>query len=442
MSIDSDDLLERLQALTAAYSPSRWIVAFSGGIDSTVLLHALATSDSEIPLLAMHIDHGMQTDSGSWDSHCESIADALNVDYQSRKVIVSDTSENGPEAAARQARYAALLSVVQDGDCLLSGHHENDQAETLLLNLMRGSGPAGLAGIGARQAFGRGLLLRPLLGIPLQDITGYANHHNLSWIDDPSNADTRFDRNFLRSEIVPSLAARWPAVSNRLRRSAELVGEASELLNDLAEIDLAACGSRDRLDIVAVTGLSHARQRNLLRRAVRLCGLPPPPATRLYQIINELIPAREDAQPLVAWPGVEVRRYRGQLYVMAELRDSEEPPAGRLQVCGNDLALGPGLGSVALTRNNAGGIDPALVDDGLRIRFRRGGEELRIDGQGATRKLKKLLQEAGILPWMRDRIPLVFAGESLVAVGDLWVSADHRADNGLTVAWRDKPPLH
>jgi len=442
MSFDSDDLLERLQALTAAYSPSRWIVAFSGGIDSTVLLHALATSNSEIPLLAMHIDHGMQTDSGSWDTHCESIAEELNVDYQSRKVIVSDVNENGPEAAARQARYAALLNTVQDGDCLLSGHHENDQAETLLLNLMRGSGPAGLAGIGARQVFGRGLLLRPLLGISLHDITAYANDHNLSWIDDPSNVDTRFDRNFVRSEIVPKLAARWPAVSNRLRRSAELVGEASELLNELAEIDLAACGSRDRLDIVAITGLSHARQRNLLRRAVRLCGLPPPPATRLYQIINELIPAREDAQPLVAWPGAEVRRYRGQLYVMAELHADHELPSGKLQVGGDDLVLGPGLGSVALTIIGAGGIDPALVGNGLSIRFRHGGEEIRIEGQGATRKLKKLLQEAGVLPWMRDRIPLVFAGESLVAVGDLWVSADHLVDNGLTIAWQDKPPLH
>jgi len=442
MSFDSDDLLKRLQALTSGYSPARWIVAFSGGIDSTVLLHALVTSNSEIPLLAMHIDHGMQTESESWDSHCKNFAAELNVDYLSRKVIVSDVNENGPEAAARQARYAALLNAVQDRDCLLSGHHENDQAETLLLNLMRGSGPAGLAGIGARQAFGRGLLLRPLLGIPLQEITAYANEHNLSWIDDPSNVDTRFDRNFLRSEIVPKLAVRWPAVSNRLRRSAELVGEASELLNELAEIDLEACGSRDRLDIVAVTGLSHARQRNLLRRAVRLCGLPPPPATRLYQIINELIPAREDGQPLVAWSGAEVRRYRGQLYIMAELSETHELSPGKLQVRGDDLALGPGLGSIALTKTGAGGIDPVLVDSGLSIRFRHGGEEIRIDGDGATRKLKKLLQEAGVLPWMRDRIPLVFAGETLVAIGDLWVSADHVADNGFTIAWRDKPPLH
>jgi len=442
MSFDPDDLLKRLQALTSGYSPSRWIVAFSGGIDSTVLLHALVTSNSEIPLLAMHIDHGMQDESESWDSHCKNVATELNVDYLSRKVIVSDAHENGPEAAARQARYTALLNEVQDRDCLLSGHHENDQAETLLLNLMRGSGPAGLAGIGARQAFGRGLLLRPLLGIPLQEITDYANEHSLSWIDDPSNVDTRFDRNFLRSEIVPKLAARWPAVSNRLRRSAELVGEASELLNELAEIDLEACGSRDRLDIVAVTGLSHARQRNLLRRAVRLCGLPPPPATRLYQIINELIPAREDGQPLVAWSGAEVRRYRGQLYIMAELSETHELPPGKLQFRGDELALGPGLGSIALTKISAGGVDPALVDSGLSIRFRRGGEEIRIDGEGVTRKLKKLLQEAGILPWMRDRIPLVFAGETLVAIGDLWVSADHVADNGFAIAWRDKPPLH
>ena len=442
MSLDSDDLIKRLQALTAGHAPSRWVVAFSGGIDSTVLLHALAKSTTRIPLLAVHIDHGLHSESASWESHCRSVAVGLNVDYQSRGVVVTDNNENGPEAAARQARYAALLNIVRDGDCVLSGHHENDQAETLLLNLMRGSGPAGLAGIGARQSFGRGLLLRPLLGISVESISVYANDHNLSWIDDPTNVDTRFDRNFLRSEIVPKLAARWPAVSNRLRRSAELVGEASELLNDLAEIDLAVCGHRDRLEIGALTGLSHARQRNLLRRAVRLCGLPPPPATRLYQVINELIPAREDAQPLVAWPGAEVRRYRGQLRIMAELDDTRLLPAGKLQAGGADVPLGPGLGSIGLTDQLTGGIDPALADQGLTVRFRQGGEEIRVAGQGTTRKLKKLLQEAGVLPWMRNRIPLVFAGDSLVAVGDIWVSADHVASGGLAIAWRDKPPLH
>jgi tRNA(Ile)-lysidine synthase len=442
MSLTANDLLERLQVLTAGYSPSRWVVAFSGGVDSTVLLHALANSNTDIPLLAVHIDHGLHPDSVSWASHCAAAARQLNTDFLSREIYVAANDENGPEAAARHARYAAFLSILEDRNCLLSGHHENDQAETLLLNLMRGSGPAGLAGIGARQSFGRGLLLRPLLGVPGSAIREYARQHHLSWIEDPSNIDTRFDRNFLRKEIVPRLAARWPAVNNRLRRSAELVSEASELLNELADIDIAACGSRHRLDIGSLSTLSQARQRNLLRRAIRLCGLAPAPATRLYQVANELIPSREDAQPLVTWSGAEIRRYRGQLYIMSGQKPASELPAGGLWRSGEALALGPGYGSLRLTNQGSRGIDPDLIGDGLTVRFRHGGEEIRIVANGATRKLKKLLQEAGILPWMRDRLPLIFAGDTLIAVADLWVSADHAVENGLSVEWVDKPALH
>ena len=166
-----------------------------------------------------------------------------------RRVTVDDQSGSGPEAAARQSRYTALLALIDDGDCLLSAHHEEDQAETLLLNLMRGSGLAGLAGIGAIQDFGRGRLLRPLLSVSTAAIKEYADRHNLDWIDDPSNADTRFDRNFLRREIVPALAARWPAVSSRLKQSADLAGEASALLRELANVDISAAGTPERLDL-------------------------------------------------------------------------------------------------------------------------------------------------------------------------------------------------
>jgi tRNA(Ile)-lysidine synthase len=441
MSLDPDDLPERLRALTAGYPVSRWVVAYSGGIDSTVLLHALANAGLDTPILAIYIDHGMHPDSDSWKTHCEKVAAGLGVDFESRKVSVPENSENGPEAAARQARYAALLGVLRDGDCLLSGHHENDQAETLLLNLMRGSGPAGLAGIGARQSFGRGLLLRPLLGLSGDDIGEYATSHHLSWIDDPSNVDTRFDRNFLRQEIVPKLASRWPAVSNRLRRSADLVSEASDLLNELADIDLEACGEPNRLDLGGLAQLSQPRQRNLIRRAVRLCGLPPPPATRLYQAINELIPARPDAQPLVSWPGAEMRRYRDHLYILPALAEQTESPTGQLSVAGVGVPLGPGLGALVLSDCDAGGIDRSLAERGLNVRFREGGEVIRIAERGSTRALKKLLQETGVVPWMRGRVPLVFAGETLVAVGDLWISANHTSTDGLAITWQDKPSL-
>lgn len=437
VKFDSEILVERLTALTEAEPVARWLVAFSGGIDSTVLLHALANAAASggTAIIAIHVNHGLHADAGEWDEHCRKFAEELGVIYMSRRVTVDDDLRSGPEAAAREARYAMLQTLVEPGDCLLSAHHEEDQAETLLLNLMRGSGVAGLAGIGATQSFGAGRLLRPLLGISGEAIREYAERHELSWIDDPSNVDTRFDRNFLRQEVMPKLASRWPAVSARLKQSADLASEASALLKDLADIDLAAAGSAQRLDLSVVQALSTARQRNLLRQAVSLNGLPSPPATRLYQAIHELIPAREDAQPLVTWPGVELRRYRDHLYILPAMPDPPQEPAQAL-LPEESLDLGPGMGQLALQPLVEGGISPECAGDGLWVRYRQGGEEIRPAGHERTHKLKKLLQQEGIVPWMRERLPLLYAGDTLVAVADLWIAAECTDKAGFGVSWR------
>ena len=438
MKLSSDDLLQRLQSLTADGEVRRWLVAFSGGIDSTVLLHALATSRTSIPVLAVHVDHDLHARSRDWAAHCKAVAASLDVDFRAVRVDAETDRGGGPEAAAREARYEAFLCIVEAGDCLLSGHHEDDQAETLLLNLLRGSGPAGLAGIGAVQRFGRGRLVRPMLGVAGPAIEEYARRHALDWIDDPTNVDTRYDRNYLRQEIMPRLADRWPAVSERLTRSATLAAESAELLGDLAEIDLAACGQPARLDTATMQRLSAARQRNLLRRAVRLCGLPPMPSTRLDQVVQEVMPAREDAQPLTSWRGGELRRYRETLFLMPPLPEPEPPPSGLLRP-DTKVAVEPAMGALTLRESAAGGIRPALAEAGLGIRFRVGGEEIRIDDR--TRKLKKLMQEGGVLPWMRERLPLLYAGEELVAVGDLWVSSAHLGVPGYRVVWSDRPDI-
>lgn len=443
MTFEPEFLLERLTALTVDEPALRWLVAFSGGIDSTVLLHALSSSrqQHQTEIIAIHVDHGLHPDSQQWQMHCQQFAEQLEVSYISKRVIVDDDLRSGPEAAARQARYAVLQTLVSAGDCLLSAHHEEDQAETLLLNLMRGSGLAGLAGIGAAQKFGQGRLLRPLLGVSGEAIQDYAKRHELRWIEDPSNVDTRFDRNFLRQEIVPLLASRWPAVSARLKQSADLASEASALLRELADIDLAAAGSPQRLDLESLRLLRQERQRNLLRRAISLCGLPPPPATRLYQAVHELIPAREDAQPLVAWPGAELRRYRNHLYVMPAIARLPEEPS-RLLRPEEPLDLGSGMGQLVLSPDVGGGINPELAHAGLRIRYRHGGEEIRPAGHECTHKLKKLLQQEGIVPWMRERLPLLYAGDDLVAVADLWVAKDCSHEAGFGVSWRDKSALN
>ena len=443
MTLDPLTLRNRLRELQSiAGKPGRYVVAFSGGVDSTVLLHALASGRSidEVPLLAVHVDHGLHSDSAKWEEQCRARAKELSVDYLSRRVAVNRDSGCGPEAAAREARYAVLGSLMEDGDWLLSAHHENDQAETLLLNLLRGSSLTGLAGMGAVRRFASGYLVRPLLGTTGEAIRQYALAHELRWTDDPSNDDTALDRNYLRQEVMPVLAARWPAVAVRLGQSADLAAEASDLLAEFADADIGLSPSPARLDISTLLSMSHARQRNVVRRAVQRCGLPPPPATRLYQIVRELVPARQDAQPLVAWPGAEIRRYRGHLYILASM--SALTPGPAILAPGAPVDLGPSQGMLCAERNGAAGIDGAIVRGGLEIHYRVGGEEITLPGQDHSRKLKKLLQEEGIVPWMRDRLPLLFSAGQLVAVADLWVAAPFLSETGYSVRWHGRPELY
>ena len=329
---------------------------------------------------------------------------------------------------------------MNDDDWLLSAHHREDQAETLLLNLIRGSGPAGVAGIGNIRRFGPGWLVRPMLNVDRADILQYATDQGLQWIEDPSNADRRFDRNFLRHEVLPRLKDRWPDIAVRLQRSAGHAGEASQLLIELAAIDLEFLGSRPaRLPIDRLTELSAARQRNVIRFALRGLGLSTPTAMQVERILNEVIPARVDAQPLVSWPGASVRRYRNGLYLLPEnLAEAIETTS----ISGEKLELGAGLGTLHFEAGADIGISPELLGEGLTIKSRIGGEEFQPQGQSHTRKLKKLLQETGVVPWMRDRLPLIYSGEKLLAVGDLWLAEDAVARPGVAVRWAGRPALH
>jgi tRNA(Ile)-lysidine synthase len=440
-------LADRLKVLETVAGPARrYVVAFSGGLDSTVLLHAFAAlreheqSHPEIPLIALHVDHGLQADSRTWRDHCAQIASDLDVDFRSLAVTVDKDTGSGPEASARDARYAALRGELQNDDWLLSAHHRDDQAETLMLNLIRGSGPAGVAGIGEVRRFGPGWLVRPMLHVGRDEILVYATEHRLRWVDDPSNADRKFDRNFLRHEILPRLASRWPDIAVRLQRSAGHAGEASQLLKELAKLDLETLGSQpERLPVDQLVKLSRARQRNVIRYALRDLGLSTPTTAQLECILDEVILARVDAQPLLSWPGASVRRYRNGLYLLPLcLADAIEPGL----VEGLEYELGPGLGRLRLEPGAAVGVSEDLIAGGLSVRPRRGGEEIQLSGQSHTRKLKKLLQEEGVVPWMRDRLPLLYAGERLVAVGDLWLASDAATKPGVAVRWTGRPALH
>jgi tRNA(Ile)-lysidine synthase len=440
-----DVLLERLDALeTIADKPRRYLIALSGGLDSTVLAHALAETRAQHGkrLLAIHIDHQLQAGASRWSEYCEELADRFGIEYLTRRVAVDTTSGSGVEAAAREARYAALAGHVADGDWLLSAHHRNDQAETLLLNLMRGSGPAGLAGIGAAAPFAAGWLVRPLIDVSRADLEAYAAARGLEWLDDPSNEDLRFDRNYLRHEVLPALERRWPGAVERIARSAELAGEAAAMLEELAAIDLQGLGNRaTRIDVEGLAKLPEARQRNLLRHAIRRAGLPLPGAARLTSVIDSVLHAKQDAQPLVAWPGGELRRYRGRLYLLPPLGEAAWPPQGRA-LAAMPVALGEGMGSLTLVPGAPRGLSAATVGRGLCVRMRTGGEQIKPAGQAHTKKLKKLLQDEGVVPWMRDRLPLVFAGDELVAVADIWVAAGATSEPGATVRWDGRPELY
>jgi len=438
-------LLQRLAEFSAvAGSPARYVIAFSGGLDSTVLTHVLACSREahQIPMLAVHVDHGLQPESAAWRESCATFASGLGVDFVARQVDVALDSGRGPEASAREARYAALRTLVSPGDWLLSAHHEDDQAETLLLNLMRGSGPGGLAGIGALRPFAAGWLVRPMLDVPGDALRDYATAAEIGWIDDPSNQDQVLDRNYLRHEVLPKLDQRWPDAASRLRRSAELAGEAAALLAELAEIDRTTLGDcPDRLALDRLRELSRVRQRNVLRHVVRLLGLPVPGASQLGNIVDELVPARDDAQPLVRWPGAEVRRYRNQLYIIAGNALGMTCDAGQV-VSGNRVDVGPGLGTLVFTPGAPAGLSDEVIQSGLELRFREGGEDFQPSGQAHTRKLKKMLQEAGVVPWMRERLPLLYSDGQLVAVGDLWIAAHAASEPGVAVGWENCPALY
>ncbi len=441
MSFTPGQLLRTLDRFEQdAQTASRYVIALSGGLDSTVLAHALSATREQHgkTLLAVHIDHQLQQGSIRFSEHCVDLAGSLDLDLDCIAVDVDLDAGLGPEAAARAARYAALAERLDAGDWLLSAHHRDDQAETLLLNLLRGSGPLGIAGIPALRRFAAGWLARPLLSVSRQALEDYAREQGLSWIDDPSNDDASFDRNFLRGKILPELRARWPDVTARLAKSAALARDAAGLLEGLADHDLEPLtDERGRVDVDGLLRLSRSRQSNALRRAARNAGLPAPGTVHVDGIIDEVLGAREDASPCVRWPGAEARRFRGRLYLLqplADLRVPEEPWHGE-----DALELGTGLGRLRLETGAGSGLDPALLTAGLRVSMRRGGEEIRVESQGPTKTVKNLLHERGVAPWLRKRLPLLWAGDRLVAVADLFLAADACVDDGVAVVWEDTP---
>jgi tRNA(Ile)-lysidine synthase len=421
---------------------TRYWVAYSGGCDSHVLLHAAAqlrALDATRLFQVVHVDHGLQPASAEWARHCAAVCEELALPFTLLQVDARGNAGESPEAAARHARYRALAGLMQAGDCLLTAHHQDDQAETLLLQLLRGGGPHGLAAMPALNPFAAGMHARPLLSFSRRELRDYAQRRALQWIDDPSNADSGFDRNFLRNSVMPVLHERWPAVARVLARGAGHQAEAAQLLDELAAEDLRRCDAVEHsLRLSALLTLDAARQRNVLRYWLKGLGFKLPDTVRLAQVQHELLHAAPDRSPEVGWEGVVVRRYRDRVYALAPQgsMDGGEVIAWDLA---QPLAL-PDGGDLLAVSSTGQGIKRALCRQQLvTVRYRQGGEECQIAPRAVTRPLKKLLQEAGVPPWERERIPLIYIGEQLAAVAGYWVCVPCQAtedEEGIVFEWR------
>lgn len=415
------------------------IIAYSGGLDSTVLLHLMAQSKYKKQLTAVHINHGLMPDADKWARHCQQTCQQLDVPIHVEKVAVNKQHPQGPEAAAREARYGALLKHTTTKTIFLTGHHQDDQAETMLLQLFRGAGPAGLAAMPMVSAFANARLARPLLNINRQEIQDYANKENLNWIEDQSNQDKRYSRNYLRHEVMPVIQKNWPGISQQLARGASHQAEATELLKKLAAQDLLTCSEiinespDDKfLNLEKVLQLDTLNLKNMLRYFIHTRGIPVPGNKQLNHIVSQIGRPSLSGQQQISWQGGECRLYRGLLSISHPFQviDRKTRLSWDLWDEGNSnepvkpLVL-PGSGRVLSASRGLGtGLSVARLQQGpITVRFRQGGESCLLPGRGHHHKLKKLFQEAGIPPWERPRLPLIYVGEELAAVADKWVCA-------------------
>lgn len=421
------DLASRVQDKLAPWRDAPgWCVALSGGLDSTVLLHLLAASTDRPALRAVHVHHGLQQVADAWPAHCQRLCDSLGIELLVRRVAVAQGASL--EQSARNARYAEFADLLRPGELLVTGQHREDQAETLLLRLLRGAGLRGVAAMPQQRPIGNGLLVRPLLAVPRHDLHDYARAHGLSWVEDPSNDDIRFDRNYLRHEVIPALTRRWPSAARSLARAAGHLAEAGGLLDELAREDLEQAQGEEHLQwlglpslhLPALARLSPARQRNALQ--FWLSAFTRLPNTDHWGGWSDLRDARGDAAPIWRLTDGEIHRAGERIYWLsgAWLAPLSQPVHWNHPA--QALAL-PGNGSVTL----GGSVPPGP----LRIEYRKGGEVVNVPGRG-RRDLKRLLNERGVPGFVRGRLPLLYAGTRLLAVANL----PELADGDLQLVWR------
>lgn len=420
---------EKLRFLLEKYSESvNFCLAYSGGLDSQVLLHALRQLLPPTRLRAIHINHSWHVDAVKWAEHCQHTCEKLGIYCEVITVDARPKAGESPEAYARQARYKAIAKRVPAGDYLLTAHHRDDQAETLLLQLLRGSGLRGLASMPFCQPFSKAYLLRPLLKFSRAALYEYAKAKQLIWIEDSSNMDLRFNRNFIRHRALALIQQRWPQANKTLARAAENISEAHCLLEEIAYEDWRTVQGPvfNTLTISCLLGLSVARRRNVLRYWLSRLNFPIPSQKQLQQIEGLLV-SKPDASPQVNWGGVQLRRYRNVLYALT-LENEQALLKFAVPWVLNQALLLPKRGLLTASKTLGQGLACSLMEEKqVHVNFRQGGERFYSSERLGSHPLKKLFQEWGVPPWQRNKIPLIFYQQELIAVTGYGVHADFAA---------------
>ena len=404
----------------------RWLIAYSGGLDSQVLLTAAAKALPTSQIVAIHVHHGLQSVADDWALSCQRYAAELCIDFQLCRV----TPQSGSEAAARDARYQAFADLIQPGDVLLMAHHANDQAETLLYRLIRGAGVAGLSAMPDERRLGQGKLVRPFLTLPRKVLQSWALQHQLNWLEDPSNSQQHFARNYLRLKVIPAIIQRWPGAIAQFVDTAGYMAEARELLEALAEQDMEAClETPEVLKLAVLSQLSEARQNNLIRHWLlrHQCILG---AESLRQLRRQFLQGKGNPERVLQLqPDLQIRTYRERLFLCRAYELTTSLTDG-------SLVLKPGAAihlSGGVLHVEDGGFDAVSI---LQLRYRQAGERLRPAGRGVSVSLSQLFQEVGVPPWLRDSWPLLCDEEGILIVPGICADQRWLSQSNLSCLWQ------
>jgi tRNA(Ile)-lysidine synthase len=436
-------LAESVAARLAPHLPthSNILIGLSGGMDSVVLLHLLQSISPRFQwgLSALHVHHGISPNADTWAEFCVKLCAHRGIPLQVERVdIASLRDEHGIEAAARKLRHKAFLSQMCDFVAL--AHHADDQAETLLSQLLRGAGVKGASAMPLLKPANLQMhaTVRPLLDASREQLHDYATQNGLTWIEDESNADVRYPRNFLRHQILPELSERFPQYRETLARSARHFAEAGQLMDELAQLDASSAFDGETLDVGALRSLGSSRAKNLLRYFLHVRGAAMPQSVQIEDMLRQLCEAREDAAICVVFGEWEIRRFHDRIHVMPILGDFDCTVV--LAWSGEAELVWPALKTKLMFSEMVGtGISiEKLEGERISLRLRSGGESLRLHSKGANRSLKNIMQEKKVPPWQRERLPLLYREDELVAVVGVSIHADYQAGEGeksLLVSW-------